>query len=37
MYPKGPPWPYEVLETSFGGSQNLRFSGFGGGGGVPEA
>ena len=29
MYPKDPPWPYEVLETSFGGSQNLRFSGFG--------
>ena len=29
-YPKDPPWPSEVLETSFGGSQNLRFSGFGG-------
>ena len=25
MYPKDPPWPSEVqLETSFGGSQNLR-------------
>ena len=34
MYPKDPPWPSEVLETSFGGSQNLRFSGFGG---VPKS
>ena len=30
MYPKAPPWPYEVLERSFGGSQISDSQVFGG-------